>query len=148
MIRRISLVLAVCFSLFIAGPANAKGSGGSKSGGTTGTHVKGYVKKDGTAVAPRARNAPHTHATKPLPPPPPPSSSTKITTRDAHGRIARSESEKHEFERQTGYPHGRPGYVVDHIRPLACGGADAPSNMQWQTVAAAKAKDKVERKGC
>jgi hypothetical protein len=48
----------------------------------------------------------------------------------------------------TGYPHGRPGYVIDHIVPLACGGADAPSNMQWQTVAAAKAKDKWERKGC
>jgi len=50
--------------------------------------------------------------------------------------------------RQTGYSHGRPGYVVDHIVPLACGGADAPSNMQWQTVEAAKAKDKVERIGC
>lgn len=41
-----------------------------------------------------------------------------------------------------------PGYVVDHVRPLACGGADAPSNMQWQTVAEAKAKDRWERKGC
>ena len=26
-----------------------------------------------------------------------------------------------------------PGYVVDHVRPLASVGADAPSNMQWQT---------------
>ena len=42
----------------------------------------------------------------------------------------------------------RSGYVIDHIVPLACGGADVPSNMQWQTVAAAKAKDKVERSGC
>jgi len=25
------------------------------------------------------------------------------------------------------------GYVIDHVVPLACGGADAPSNMQWQT---------------
>jgi hypothetical protein len=50
--------------------------------------------------------------------------------------------------RQTGYPHGRKGWVVDHIVPLACGGADSPSNMQWQTDAAAKAKDKVERIGC
>jgi hypothetical protein len=41
-----------------------------------------------------------------------------------------------------------PGYVIDHIRPLACGGADDPSNVQWQTVAAAKAKDRVERIGC
>jgi len=41
-----------------------------------------------------------------------------------------------------------PGYVIDHKIALACGGADAPDNMQWQTVAAGKAKDKVERKGC
>lgn len=41
-----------------------------------------------------------------------------------------------------------PGYVVDHIRPLACGGADNPGNMQWQTEAAAKLKDKYERAGC
>lgn len=40
------------------------------------------------------------------------------------------------------------GYVIDHIKPLACGGADAPGNMQWQTVADGKAKDKWERKGC
>jgi len=40
------------------------------------------------------------------------------------------------------------GYVIDHIKPLACGGADKPENMQWQTVAEGKAKDKWERKGC
>jgi hypothetical protein len=56
----------------------------------------------------------------------------------------RSSSAKHEFMRQTGYPHGRPGYVVDHIRALKRGGADAPSNMQWQTRAEARAKDKWE----
>ena len=42
------------------------------------------------------------------------------------------------------YPNGGPGYVIDHIVPLACGGVDAPSNMQWQTVAAARMKDKTE----
>lgn len=41
-----------------------------------------------------------------------------------------------------------PGYVIDHINPLACGGADAPANMQWQTYSSAKKKDKWERKGC
>ena len=40
------------------------------------------------------------------------------------------------------------GYVIDHIKPLACGGADSPENMQWQTIADGKAKDKWERKGC
>jgi hypothetical protein len=66
----------------------------------------------------------------------------------ANGKIARSQAARHAFERQTGYPSGRPGYVIDHIRPLACGGADAPSNMQWQPIAEAKAKDKWERAGC
>lgn len=41
-----------------------------------------------------------------------------------------------------------PGYVVDHIKPLACAGADQPANMQWQTKEDALAKDKWERKGC
>lgn len=41
-----------------------------------------------------------------------------------------------------------PGYVIDHIKALACGGADAPENMQWQTREDAKAKDKWERKEC
>jgi hypothetical protein len=45
---------------------------------------------------------------------------------------------------QTGHPHGRPGYVVDHIIPLKRGGADAPWNMQWQTIAEGKAKDATE----
>ena len=64
--------------------------------------------------------------------------------RDSHGRIARSEAAKEAFMRMTGYPHGRPGYVIDHINPLKRGGADDPSNMQWQTVADAKEKDKWE----
>jgi len=68
--------------------------------------------------------------------------------RDKNGKILRGEEAKDAFKKQTGYPKGRPGYVIDHIVPLACGGADAPSNMQWQTAAAAKAKDKTERKGC
>ena len=41
-----------------------------------------------------------------------------------------------------------PGYVRDHIVPLACGGPDAVRNMQWQTVSEARAKDKWEREGC
>jgi hypothetical protein len=63
-------------------------------------------------------------------------------TRDSLGHIARSEQAKEQFMRETNYPHGRHGYVVDHIIPLKRGGADSPSNMQWQTKADAKAKDK------
>jgi hypothetical protein len=32
--------------------------------------------------------------------------------------------------------------------PLACGGADAVSNIQWQTIEDAKAKDRWELNAC
>lgn len=35
-------------------------------------------------------------------------------------------------------------YVIDHVVPLKRSGADATSNMQWQTVEDAKAKERVE----
>jgi hypothetical protein len=41
-----------------------------------------------------------------------------------------------------------PGYVIDHVRPLCAGGEDRPANMQWQTIAAAKEKDRAERESC
>jgi len=40
------------------------------------------------------------------------------------------------------------GYVIDRIIPPVCGGAEDPANMQWQTIAEAKAKNKWERIGC
>jgi len=45
-------------------------------------------------------------------------------------RIQRSQAAKDDFMRQSGHPHGWLGHVVDHVVPLACGGADAPGNMQ------------------
>lgn len=70
--------------------------------------------------------------------------------RDKNGHIARSEHAKNEFTKlhpcpSTGKSSGScPDYVIDHVKPLKRGGADDPSNMQWQTIEAAKAKDKVE----
>jgi len=70
--------------------------------------------------------------------------------RDTHGKIKRSEKARDDFRSQhpcpsTGKPSGScPGYVIDHVQPLKKGGKDEPSNMQWQTEAAAKAKDKWE----
>jgi len=92
-------------------------------------HVKEHTTKKGTHVKAHDRAAPRGCASCP---------------RDSHGRILRSPEARHEFMRRSGYPHGRKGYVIDHIVPLECGGSDAPSNMQWQTPAEAKAKDKTE----
>jgi len=61
-----------------------------------------------------------------------------------NGKIKRSEAAKHDFMKQTGYPKGRKGYVVDHVVPLKKGGCDCPANMQWQTTEEAKEKDKWE----
>jgi len=83
------------------------------------------------------------HTTKP---------SVKCTScaRDNRGRIARSSTARQDFRnshpcpstgKTTGACHG---YVIDHVVPLKRGGAEQPSNMQWQTVQAAKAKDKIE----
>jgi hypothetical protein len=63
---------------------------------------------------------------------------------DVKGHIARDPKAKQNFMKATGYPQGRPGYVVAYIIPLKQGGADAPSNMQWQSKPAAKAKDKAK----
>jgi hypothetical protein len=72
----------------------------------------------------------------------------KNCDRDQNGKILRSRDARKAFKKGTGFPDGRPGFVIDHIIPIACGGADVPSNMQWQTKEAAKAKDKRERAGC
>ena len=69
-------------------------------------------------------------------------------------REYRSREVTREFQREhpcpsTGLTSGAcPGYRKDHVNPLACGGPDAVSNLQWQTVAAAKAKDRWERRAC
>jgi len=128
-------------------------------------HVREYTRKDGKVVPAHDRAAPRTGdqtrtgtQKKSLTPSsaavhraPAPSVKRDPKT----GRIARSVTAKRRFERSHPCPAPGahrigtcPGYVIDHKRPLACGGADAPENMQWQTVAEAKAKDRWERQGC
>lgn len=66
------------------------------------------------------------------------------------GKIHRSARARAEFKRAQPCPStgrssgGCPGYVIDHITALKRGGADHPVNMQWQTKAEAKEKDKWE----
>ena len=67
--------------------------------------------------------------------------------------IHRSLAVKHEFQHRhpcpsTGRTSGKyPGYIEDDVVPLARGGPDAASNLQWQTTAEAKAKDVDGRTG-
>jgi hypothetical protein len=72
----------------------------------------------------------------------------------ALGREYRSRAVTREFQREHPCPStgratgGCPGCRKDHIMPLACGGPDSVSNLQWQTVSDAKAKDAWERRAC
>jgi len=151
-------VILPLIAIALSALAIARGGGGSHSGShhSTSTYSHSNSKhaheSSGTrayrraASGARSPSRPGSHSSS--------SSTTGTVSRDSHGRIARSEAAKRSFEKthpcpSTGHSTGNcPGYVVDHIKPLACGGADAPSNMQWQTEAEGKAKDAWERKGC
>lgn len=144
------LLLFAMLAIAMPAPAFARGHGGGGGGshrsssrgrhhsssgfGRGGHHGGGHV---------RLSTGGHSHRA-------PSASRAAGVARDSHGRIKRSESAKNEFKRAHPCPsNGRssgacPGYVIDHVNPLKRGGADAPSNMQWQTKAAAKAKDKWE----
>ena len=56
----------------------------------------------------------------------------------------RSASIKHKFDVMNGYPHGRKGFIVDHICALEQGGIDDPSNMQYQSILESRLKDRIE----
>jgi 5-methylcytosine-specific restriction endonuclease McrA len=77
--------------------------------------------------------------------------------RDAAGRIKRSKAVISAFRTEhpcpaTGLTAGAcTGWAIDHIIPLACGGCDSVSNMQWlpdtiKSSADADNKDRWERK--
>lgn len=140
-------------------------SKGSSSSYEKPVHVRSYTRKDGTRVEGYNRALPGTKSYGSTPK----AYTPKITApkdsatpkehkstysegiqRDKSGKIKRSEKAKDDFKNthpcpSTGKGSGAcPGYVIDHINPLKRGGPDSPDNMQWQTEAAAKAKDKVE----
>jgi hypothetical protein len=162
-----TIVVLIVTALSLASTADAQKSHSAKSkvlvGGEGSSHKGGhYVPAPSASTSPSVETAPRLAVPAPrsaeLAPIAKPAKSTArtiaksvvpvTTPRNGKGKIARSEEAKRTFEKLSGHPNGWPGHVVDHKVPLACGGADSPSNMQWQTVEEGKAKDKVERIGC
>jgi hypothetical protein len=157
----LAALMAFAPALFAGG---RRSSGGPRSSPSTKTsshrasaparqtgHVTSSTRKNGTKVqayhrAPAGKSAGRSRPRGAVAATP----SMSAPARNRTGRIERSSAARTSFERShpcpaTGKTSGPcPGYVIDHIRPLKRGGADAPSNMQWQTTAAAKAKDKIE----
>jgi len=81
---------------------------------------------------------------------------TVTPTRDADGSISRRLDVLVAFKRihpcpSTGAPSGAcPGWSMDHVIPLAVGGCDAVTNLQWlphaiKSCAGTKCKDRFER---
>jgi hypothetical protein len=141
MMRRVhALVATAVLVLALAAPADAQGRGSTSRAAarkaTSSAPRKAAAKPKAAAVKPKATPS---HRPK-----------CSACARDAKGRIARSATARRDYRKShpcpaTGKTSGAcPGYVIDHVVPLKRGGADAPGNMQWQTAAAAKAKDKVE----
>src|SRR5215467_14287247 len=134
------LVCSIAFlALALAAPAFGKGSSGghsSNSNSHSSTH-SGSSSHSGSKSS-HASSGEHR------------STYAQGVERDKNGKIKRSEHAKNEFKHShpcpsTGKTSGAcPGYVIDHVQALKHGGADTPSNMQWQTVEAAKEKDKTE----
>jgi hypothetical protein len=71
--------------------------------------------------------------------------------RDADGDIIRNSNVTRRFQLlhpcpRTGALTGAcPGWAIDHVIPLACGGCDAVSNMQWLDTTTKARKDRYER---
>ena len=135
-------------ALCLAG-ADALARGDSRRDGGSSHHASGHLSgQSGTRHA--GPHSPNTQGVRVAGGGHGPSKRALGVKRGAEGRIQRSTAAKSQFQWQhpcpsTGRSSGAcPGYVIDHMQPLKRGGADEPSNMQWQTTAAAKAKDKTE----
>jgi hypothetical protein len=126
-----SLLVFSCALTLACGPAWARSAGSSTHHGSSGASSSSHS----ASVHSSGNHKSHTAPGVP---------------RDSHGHIKRSEQAKDQFKKShpcpsTGKSSGAcPGYVIDHKQALKHGGADAPYNMQWQTEAEAKQKDRWE----
>jgi hypothetical protein len=140
--RPLALLLVVFLCLTVEAVGQKGGRIGSRSSSRSSTRTTSTRRSSVKITSPRPRTSARSTGTKSIRPTV--RRSSTVAARDSHGRIKRSATARSEFMRQTGYPKGRKGYVVDHIVPLECGGTDTPSNMQWQTAQEEKIKDRSE----
>ena len=157
-IMRLIVTALAVFCLACAGPLVAKSRGSSHSSHaapaykSASSHASPSPTKRSTSRVSIPHPSTANRATQPKASASQPRHSTKAqgVQRDSKSKIARDPAQRAKFERShpcpsTGKRSGAcPGYVVDHVRPLKRGEADRPENMQWQTTAAAKQKDKTE----
>lgn len=130
MLKRMPCLTLVLLTLLLPSYLPAQKSSSTEASSTKTTAVKTQAQ-----AAPKAKKKPPAGAPK----------KSAAPARAQKAPVARRVSAKKQFMIESGYPKGRPGYVVTYITPLRCGGADITSNMQWQSVFEAKAKDRAER---
>jgi hypothetical protein len=132
------IALALLLAALAAAPLADAGQSRTHSGGSSSHSSAHSPGKSGGHAGGHSTSSSHGH-----------SKATGVP-RDPHGKIKRSEVARHDFRKShpcpsTGKSSGScPGYVIDHVTPLKRGGADSPNNMQWQTQADAKRKDRTE----
>lgn len=128
------VVVAIASVLMLFAPAAIAHPGGLNS---SGCHNN---RKTGDYHCHRAHAPPPSVAPVRSSPPAPARSAPAKANSSRLAPTKRSASAKAAFRRAnpcpaTGKTTGTcPGWEVDHIKPLACGGPDAPDNMQWLTA--------------
>lgn len=123
MLRLLTAVLGAAVSLAAYGHGGGLDANGchKQQGAGYHCHGDGSAAKRGGSYSPPSYNRPS----------PSDSDGTKRSS------AARSQFVKANPCPSTGRRGGScPGYHVDHVVPLACGGADSPGNMQWLSAEA------------
>jgi hypothetical protein len=146
----VALFGAALLLTFEASARGSSGHSGTHSGSHGSAHSSGHSSSHASAGGSRTHSSSGVHHAPPVGHVSTSKRAAQGAIRDKHGRIARSVKAKDDFKKghpcpSTGKKSGAcPGYVIDHRQALKHGGTDTASNMQWQTSADARIKDRSE----